>query len=248
MKYIDTHCHINGTYFKEDKDQAIKEAFSNNVEKIILPGTSIKDSLEAISMAKENENLYAAAGIHPADAFDTDCTYLNKINPDDIIAVGEVGIDLYRDTNPPLEKQIEVFEKHIEFAVKHNKPLLIHMRDAEVHVYDSLKKYNGVKFIMHSFTSSIEWANKFIDMGGFISFSGIVTFKNAKELQEVAQVIPLNRILIETDAPFLSPVPHRGKHNKPAYVKHVGDFIAALRGEEDVLNIIYQNTVKLFKF
>lgn len=248
MKYIDTHCHINGTYFKEDRAEAIKEAFASNVEKIILPGTSIEDSLEAIQMSKANPNLHAAVGIHPADAFKTDCSYLEKINPEDIVAVGEVGIDLYRNTNPALEKQIEVFEKHIEFAIKHNKPLLIHMRDAEAQVFDSLKKYKGVKFVMHSFTSTLEWANKFIELGGMISFSGIVTFKNAKDLQEVAKSIPLNKILIETDAPFLSPTPHRGKHNKPVYVKHVGDFISELRQESQVLETIYQNTLELFKF
>lgn len=245
MKYFDTHCHLNGVYFKENKQEAIQRALENTVDKIVLPGTSIKDSLEAIEMAKNNKNLYAAVGIHPADAFEVDCSYLENINPKDIVAIGEVGIDLYRDSNPSLNKQIIVFKKHIEFAIKHNKPILIHMRDAEQEVYDVLKDYKNLKFTMHSFTSTLEWANKFIELGGMISFSGIVTFKNAKDLQEVAKNIPLNKILIETDAPFLSPTPHRGKHNQPSYVKHVGDFISELRNE-NINEIIYQNSLSFF--
>lgn len=246
MRYIDTHCHLNGDYFTENKKEAIKAALENNVDKIILPGTTPEDSLEAIEMAKQYDCLFAAAGIHPSDATNKDISYLDSINPDDIVAIGEVGIDLYRDTNPPLDTQIWVFEKHIEFAKKHNKPVIVHMRDAEEQVYKIIKNNPGVTFIMHSFTASFEWAKKFIELGTYISISGIVTFKNAKELKEVASWIPLEKMLAETDAPFLTPVPHRGKHNKPAYVSHVVDYISELRNEDNIHEQIYQNSLKVF--
>lgn len=250
MKYFDTHCHLNGPFYESDIDEDIKLALEKNVKKILLPGTSKEDSLLAIEMAKKNPDvLVAAAGIHPSDAFSRDLVdYLEEINPNDIVAIGEVGIDLYRDTNPSLELQEFVFRKHIEYALKHNKPVLIHMREATNEVLNIVSEYKGLKFVLHSYTGDAATATKFVELGGYISFSGIVTFKNAKEVQEAAKVVPLNRMIVETDAPFLAPTPHRGKPNKPEYVTHVANFICSLREEDEneVLLALYRNSIELF--
>lgn len=250
MKYIDTHCHLAGPYYKDNVIEDIKHAQQEGVNYIIMPGTTAKDSQESIALAKNHPGVFACAGIHPADASDPKAlTHLDEVNPSDIIAVGEVGIDLYRDSNPPLALQEKVFRHHIEYALKHDKPIIIHMRACESELYNIIKDYPKARFVMHSFTSTWQWASKFIKLGGYISFSGIVTFKNAKELQEVVKKMPLDRIIYETDAPFLTPTPHRGKHNKPEYVKHVAHQIATLRDEkqEQVLKTLFNNALKLFK-
>ena len=245
MKYFDSHGHINGSFFKDDVLSSIKAT-----DYILMPGTGKKDSLKGIALAKEHSNLFAAAGIHPCDAKDKEYLFLNKINPEDIVAVGETGIDLHYDDNPSLEKQIESFEFHIDYAIKHNKVLIIHMRDSYKEVYGVLSEYkeSGLKFIIHSFSGNYEQAISFIELGAMISFSGVVTFKNAKEVLDAAIRIPLEKIICETDSPFLAPVPYRGKSNKPEYVKYVVDHIAANRNEADeiVKQTIFKNTMKLF--
>ena len=248
-KYIDGHAHLNTNYFKEEIKDALELAKKYNVTKMIMPSTCVEDSYKSIKIAKKYENLFATVGIHPADGFNIkECDYLDQINPKDIVAVGEVGIDLYRKENPVIEIQKKIFEKHIKFAKKHNKVLIVHMREGPDEVAKLLEKYLPLKFVMHSFTESYAWALKFIKMGGYISFSGIVTFKNAFELKEVAKKLPLDKILTETDAPFLTPVPQRGKQNTPAYVKYTTDFIANIRDESDgdVINAIYNNAIKLY--
>lgn len=250
MKYFDTHCHINGKFYNnETVDNDVVTAIEKGVDKILIPGTCKDDSLLAIQMAKASECLFAAVGVHPSDATHIgEVAFLDDIDPKDIIAVGEAGIDLHYDTNPHIDQQIEVFEKQIAFALKHDLPLLVHSRDATEITYELLKKHEVKKFVMHAFSDTLDWANKFIDLGGYISISGVVTFKNAESLREVAKNIRLDRLVCETDAPFLAPVPHRGTDNKPAYVKNVIDFVSLLRteGEDLVRNAIYENSCKLF--
>ena len=246
MKYFDSHGHINGSFFKGDILSSIKET-----DFILMPGTKKEDSLKGIALAKEHSNLFAAAGIHPCDAKGKEYLFLNEINPDDIVAVGESGIDLHYEDNPSLEKQIESFKFHIEYTLKHNKVLIVHMRDSYKEIYDVLSQYKnkGLKFIIHSFSGNYEQAMSFVKLGAMISFSGVVTFKNAKEVLDAAIRLPLERIICETDSPFLTPVPHRGKPNKPEYVKYVVDFIATHRSEDDevVKQSILENTINLFK-
>jgi len=246
MKYFDSHGHINASFFKDDIDSSIKA-----IDFILMPGTTKDDSLKGIALAKENKNLLAAAGIHPCEAKGKEYLFLNNINPNDIVAIGETGIDLHYDDNPSLEKQIESFKFHIDYALKHNKVLIVHMRDSYKEIYKVLSEHKdkGLKFIIHSFTGNYKEAMSFIDLGGIISFSGIVTFKNAKDVHEAAMKIPLEKIICETDSPFLAPVPYRGKSNKPEYVKYVVDHIATNRSEDDevVKQTIFDNTNALFK-
>lgn len=250
-RYFDTHCHLNGEFYESDIDKDIENAIKNNVDKMVLPGTNFADSLKAIELAKKfPENVFASAGLHPCSAFKDDFpNFLDSINPDDIVAVGETGIDLYHlETNPTLEEQRASFKRHLLYARKHKKPIIVHARDAEKEVYEMLIDFKDVTIIMHCYTGNWEWAQKFLELGAYISISGAITYNKTEFIKEVAKNTPLNRLIVETDAPFLSPVPYRGKPNKPFYVKSTADFVASIRSEEYdfVLKTLYENAKHIF--
>ncbi len=247
MKYIDTHAHITSDFYNDDElNQLLIESLNNNIEMILIPGTSKSNSLEAIKMSKLHDNIHAGVGIHPADVSNKNFMFLDDLDYKDVKFIGETGLDLYRESNPSIEDQVESFEKHIQIAIENNLPVVVHIRDAYEEAYAVMKKYKDVVFILHSFSGDLNWANKFLELNSYISFSGIVTFKNAIEMKEVAKAIPLERLLVETDSPFLTPAPNRGKKNEPANVKHVADYIASIREEENVIETIYSNTKKVF--
>lgn len=246
MKYIDTHAHIVSSFTKEPIELLIKSAKEKNIEYILVPGTNLNDSFEALKISQEYNNVFAGFGIHPSDSDDKITKKLDKIDFSGFQFIGETGIDLFHSNNPPLEVQKRSFIKHLEIARLLKLPIEIHTRDAYQEVYDIIKNYQDLKLVLHSFTGNLEWANKFLELGAYISFSGIVTFKNATDLQNVMLKIPLNRILIETDSPFLAPTPHRGKTNKPEFVKNIGDFIALKRNDKNVIETIYETTKKIF--
>lgn len=250
-KYIDTHGHLNSEEFRGDLKKYIEEAKEQGVEKIIIPGTNKDDSIEAIEISKKFDNTYAMVALHPSDGFNiSDLDWLQDINGKDIVGVGECGIDLYWETNPPLEIQEELFRIHLRFALKWNLPVAIHTRDAEKETLNILneEEFKDIRFLIHCNTMNADWVQKFVERGGYISFSGIVTFKNAKDVFEALHVVPLNRLLSETDAPYLSPVPKRGKMNKPEYVRFTSDFIAEHRKEskEEVIEALWNNAHNIF--
>ncbi|MDI4567696.1 MAG: TatD family deoxyribonuclease, partial [Mycoplasma sp.] len=216
IMYIDTHCHLFSPYFdQKTTKEAIQKAKNNNVTHLIIPSVRLEDWDEIKILIENNLNIYGAIGLHPSNAIDDINKlneYINKIDFKNVVAIGEIGLDFYRQTNPTYAIQKLTFEFFLDICIKKNLPAIIHMRQAEQEVYDILKKdkYKTLKFVLHSFTSSLEWANKFLSLGGYISFNGIVTFKNAKDIQNLAKNIETNKILIETDAPFLTPMPHRG--------------------------------------
>ena len=257
-KYIDTHCHLLKEYFVNDGEiqKEVKEAFISGVGRIILPGTQIDNSWEAIETSQNFSNVYPAFGVHPSDSkkqYELIDDALKKLDPNQIIALGEIGLDLYWEDNPKISIQEDVLRKFIEYGIKNNLPLILHMRNAEEDMIRILSdsKYNGqIKFIIHSCTTNPKWIPKFLELGGYISFSGIVTFRNAKEVQESAKLVPLNKILTETDAPYLSPTPHRGKTNKPSYLPHTTKFLAKLRGEDltEFIDAVWNNANKIFDF
>ena len=247
MKYFDTHAHLTNEYFDDSQRlELIKEANSVGVSRILIPGTDSKDSLEIIKL--NIPGVQVGVGVHPNEVQEGCLDFFSDIDFNKVSAIGEIGLDLYRDTNPPIELQKIMFVEQLEIARKHKLPVLIHMRSAEKETYEVLKNYKDLTIIMHSFGASQEWADKFLALGAFISFSGIVTFKNAKEMKEIVKSVPLKRILIETDTPYLTPAPNRGKRNSPANVKYVGDYIASIRKEEDklVLETIFNNSIKIF--
>ena len=251
MKFIDTHAHLNSEEFRDNIEAFIENAKQMGVDKIIVPGTDKEDSIEAIAMAKKHESLYALAGLHPSYVKDeTSANWIDEINPNDIIAVGEAGIDLYWEDNPSIELQEIAFKKQLDYAKKHNKLMIVHMRNAEKEVYNILSsdEYKDVRFLLHCSTTSYEWNKKFVDLGGYVSFSGVVTFKKAFDVHESAIKLPLDKIVVETDAPYLAPQPKRGKTNEPAYVSYTAKHIASLREEndEEVIKALYNNSLRLF--
>lgn len=236
--YIDSHCHLNLLVDQPGGIAAmVAEANENNIEHILCIAID-KSSIDEVRQLAENyPHLTASVGIHPnveeAGTLTTEQLVELADHPK-VIAIGETGLDYFRSEGD-LTWQRERFRYHIEAAKQTSKPLIIHTREAREDTMTMLEQENAREAggIIHCFTENWETAKRALDIGFYISLSGIVTFKSARELQDVAKKLPLDRILIETDAPYLAPVPHRGKTNKPAYVKHVAAFLAELRSESE---------------
>jgi TatD DNase family protein len=231
---IDSHCHLDFPELSERLDEVLSRMRENQVTHALCVSVNLEDFPRVLALAEKHDNLYASVGVHP------DYPDVNEPSVEDlvrlaqhpkIIAIGETGLDYYRLTGD-LEWQRERFRTHIRAAIKCRKPLIIHTRSAADDTLRLMREEGASKAagVMHCFTESWEVAQAALDMGFYISFSGIVTFKNAKSLKEVAQKVPLDRMLIETDSPYLAPVPFRGKTNEPGLVKHVAEEIARLRG------------------
>jgi TatD DNase family protein len=251
--FIDSHCHLNMLAQEEGGlDAVIQQAQENQVEHILCISIDTESCHEIISIAERYPQLTASVGIHPnvdkVENFSVE-ELIKLASHDKVIAIGETGLDYFRSEGD-LEWQRDRFRTHIEAAKHLTKPLIIHTREAREDTMDILEQENAEQAggIIHCFTENWETAQRALDIGFYISLSGIVTFKNAIALQEVAKKLPLDRILIETDAPYLAPVPHRGKTNKPAYVKHVAEFLAELRGEsvENIAETTTANFRNLF--
>ena len=249
---IDTHSHLFEDDFKDDIDNCIQRAKDNNIEKIILVGFSYTTNRQAQELAKKYDIFYPTAGVHPEEA---DKDYLDKFNElkefiknNKVYAIGECGLDYYWDITYK-EEQKELLKLQCELAIELDLPIIIHMRDATKDTYDILKEYKGLRGVMHCYSGSYEMAKEFIKLGFYISLGGPVTFKNAKEPKIIAKEIPLDRLLIETDCPFLAPTPFRGKRNESSYVKYVCEEIANIRGisKEEVDLATTQNAKNLFK-
>ena len=249
---IDTHSHIFDEQFSSDREEVIKRITEANISKAMIVGFSKDTNQLALELALKYDFLYPTIGYHPSEANEIssdDILYLEEmINNNKIYAIGECGLDYYW-VNDNKDKQKWLFEEQIALALKYNLPLVIHCRDAVSDVYEILKQYNGkVKFVMHCYSGSVEMAREFIKLGGYISLGGPVTFKNAKTPKEVAVNIPLDRLMIETDCPYLAPMPYRGKRNEPAYVRYVLNEIANIR-EMDLEELelkLDDNSIKFF--
>lgn len=245
---IDTHAHLNIDEFKDEIPEILQRASDSDVQKIIVIGMNAKANQRGIELTQYS-NLYATVGIHPSDVNEgLDIDVLKaQLKHEKVVAIGEIGLDLYwvKD-NLPL--QIEVFRKQLDLAMALNYPVVIHMRDSAQEIYDVVKMYPGLKGVMHCFSADLEWAMKFIDLGLYIGIGGPVTFKNNLTAKEVAKSIPIDRLLVETDSPYLAPTPYRGKRNEPAYTKLVVEEIARLRGDsiENISNQTSQNALRLF--
>ena len=210
--YFDTHCHLNSEQLYENKDEFIKHALDNQVEMMVVVGYDLESSKKAVEIAKEYPFIYAAVGIGPNDCLNTTTQDLQIIdeylNEPKVVALGEIGLDYYWD-DVPSDKQKDIFQQQVDLAKKHQKPIIIHCRDAYEDTYEVLKR-NGHPGIMHCYSGSVEMAKRFIDLGFYISLAGPVTFKNARVPKDVAEKIGLEHLLIETDCPYLTPHPYRG--------------------------------------
>lgn len=251
--YIDSHCHLNMLADEPGGiDAMVAEAEQNGIQHILCIAIDKASCNEVKMIAARYPQVTASVGIHPnvdaGEQFNIEELVLEASHPK-VIAIGETGLDYFR-SDGDLEWQRDRFRVHIEAAKQTQKPLIIHTREARDDTMTILEHENAEKAggIIHCFTENWETAKRALDIGFYISLSGIVTFKNAKELQEVAKKLPLDRILIETDAPYLAPVPHRGKTNKPVFVKHVAEFLAELRGDtvENIAATTTANFQRLF--
>jgi len=232
--FIDSHCHINFPELAENIDEVLANMRQNEVTHALCVSVNLENFPQILQLAEQHEHIYASIGVHPDHESDTEPTQAQLVKlaqHPKVVAIGETGLDYFR-LKGDLEWQRARFRTHIRAARECGKPLIVHTREAAQDTLRIMKEEgaNEVGGVMHCFTESMEVALAAIEMNFYISFSGIVTFKNAISLKEVAQHIPLERMLIETDSPYLAPVPFRGKLNQPAYVKHVAEEIAKLRG------------------
>ncbi len=247
---IDTHCHINMKDYDQDIDQVILEAKQAGVEKLLVIGMDTYHNQRAIELAEKYSGLYATVGLHPVDVNEGTLEGIEPLfSHPKVVAVGECGLDFYHTTDNK-DLQIEMFIKQIELSIEYDLPLVVHTRNSFTETYNCLLPYKGkVRGVFHCFSSDLADAKKAIDLGFYVGIDGPVTFKNAPEIKEIAKEIPLDKLLIETDSPFLSPHPFRGKRNEPKRVKLVLEAIAELRGSE-VMEIEKQttkNATKLFQ-
>lgn len=247
----DVHTHTNMDPMINEVDRIVNDCAYKNIAFNVI-GTNLKDSIIAVEQAKKYPNVYATIGIHPSDVKDlNDIEKLEQLyiaNKDVIVAIGEIGLD-YHEEHFDKDQQKLFFKKQLELAEKLNLPVCIHVRDAEEDCLQILKQFKNPKKIwIHCFAKGLELAKRYINLGYMISIPGIITFKNAKEINEAILSLPLDRIMVETDGPWLAPVPHRGETNYPYYVEHIIDYMANKLqiNKVDLAKKITENSVKFF--
>jgi TatD DNase family protein len=254
VRLIDSHCHLNYEGLVERQDEVLENARDRGVQGFLNISTRKREWNDVIGVAERNADVWASVGVHPheADAHpDLGATALVEATRHPrVIAIGECGLDYYYDKSDRAAQR-ERFEAHIDAARQTRLPLIVHTRDAEddtAEILERAVKEKGVTGVLHCFTGSAELARKGLDLGFYVSLSGIVTFKNAQDLQETAKWLPADQMLVETDSPFLAPVPHRGKKCEPAFVADTAAIVAHLRGEEpeDLGETTTANFFKLF--
>lgn len=244
---IDTHAHLDFPEFAGSLPETVEKARKAGVSTIITIGIDLASSRKALSIAAQHERIYATAGIHPHDAFETeerDIEELKKIAANSkVVAIGEIGLDYYRDKKPR-RIQRECLRRQARVAVEIGKPVVFHIRDAWEDFFRIMQEFDGslTTSVLHCFSGNWQIALKCLDLGFFLSIPGVVTFPKAESLHEVVRRAPLNRLLVETDAPYLAPVPYRGKSNEPAFVLYTAEKIAELR--EQALEKIAEATTR----
>ena len=255
MKYkiFDTHAHYDSDSFDEDRENVIKELKENGVIGVLNCGSDLYGLRKSVELAKEFDMFYAAVGIHPenADEFNEDVVKEIKefVKNEKVKAIGEIGLDYYWEENPPREVQKEVFRAQMKLADELNLPVVIHDRDAHKDTLEIMKEFPNVIGVVHCFSGSVELAKECIKLGYYIGFTGVLTFKNAKKLVDVCREIPAERMLVETDCPFMAPVPFRGKRNKSDYIEYIIDKMSEIRGisGEEMNEILLNNKKRLLK-
>lgn len=252
MPFVDSHCHLNFPELAENMADVLAQMRHNDVAGALCVSVNLADFPQVLALAEQHQNIYASVGVHPdyEGVEDPDTARLVELaQHPKVIAIGETGLDYFR-LKGDLEWQRTRFRNHIRAARECGKPLIIHTREAAADTLRIMAEENaaGAGGVMHCFTETWDVAEAALAMGFYISFSGIITFKSAQQIKEVAQRVPLERILVETDAPYLAPVPYRGKLNQPAYVKHIAEEIALLRGIDvsEVGRCTTENFMRLF--
>lgn len=245
---VDTHCHIFKEYY-QDIDEVITRAYDNGLGMIIVNGYDKKSNEEVLELVRKYDIVYGALGIQPEyamDASEEDFKFIEEhINDDRILAVGEIGLDYHYDIDK--DRQKEVFKRQLDIARKYNKPIIVHSRECIQDTYDILKMSN-VEGIMHCYSGSVEMAREFIKIGFYLGIGGVSTFKNASRLVDVIKEIPMEYIVLETDSPYLSPEPYRGKRNEPINVGVILQKICDIKGLEykQASDVTTKNVLRLF--
>jgi TatD DNase family protein len=254
MKLIDTHCHMHFEQYGLDTDEVLAAAAVNGVDKIICVGTTLADSQSAVSFAAAHDNVWATAGVHPHDA----AVYLKTTGSDamlseflgmkKVVAVGEIGLDYYHSKTPKDEQQKALY-RQIEAGRKFNLPFVFHVREAFDDFWPIFDSYENLRGVIHSFSAGTMQLDQILSRGLLISLNGIMTFTKDEVQLQAAKDVPLDRLMLETDAPFLTPAPYRGQISEPKYILDIAKFLAELRGEkiEDLATATTKNAEALFK-
>lgn len=251
MHFTDTHCHIHDTDYPLDKTEVLHHAAQSGVDRLICVGTTVKSSQQAVEFANNHDNVWASLGIHPHEAKEPNETVENLkslLGSSKIVAIGECGLDYFYNHSPK-EAQISLLKTQIELALDHNLPLIFHVRDAFDDFWPIFDSYQGIRGVLHSFTDNKENLDKAVKRGLFIGVNGISTFTKVEAQIEMFKNIPLGHLLLETDAPFLTPTPKRGTINEPAFVTLVAQYLTDLQHTslQELSGATTQNATQLFK-
>lgn len=260
MRIFDSHAHYDDDRFDENRDEILSEVFSNGVEKICNIGASLKSSKTSVNLTEKYENIYASVGVHPSDAVEdmkntdwlTELESMYKSNPK-VVAIGEIGLDYYW-TPEEKEEQKVCFRAQMALAQRLKAPVIIHDREAHADVLEIMREFPDVIGVVHSFSGSMEMAREVMKMGYYISVNGVTTFKNARKIVEIVENLEslhpdaMSRILVETDCPYLTPVPHRGETNRSDYIRFTAQKCAELLGitAGEFCEITYKNACRLY--
>lgn len=259
VQLIDTHCHLNFHKYNDDRDDVLQRAAEAGVRRVIIPAIDLETCQEALDLSQQYDGIYFAVGVHPNSTADFDDAILQKVREfaanDKVIAIGEIGLDYHWDKSPK-DKQHVAFEKQLELATELELPVIIHNREASDDVIDMLESWvatlpDSLKDrpgVLHSFSAPPEIAKRALAIGFYLGFTGPITFKKADDLRAIAKATPINRILVETDGPFLTPHPYRGKRNEPAYVQYMAEKLAELHemSYDDMARQTTENAETLF--
>lgn len=252
MPIFDTHAHYDSSAFNPDREAVLAALPEGGVALVVDPGCDLPSSRAALALAEQFPHVYAAVGIHPEDCAgytDADLEALRALcRHEKAVAIGEIGLDYYWAENPPREFQQQVFRRQLELALELDMPVIIHDREAHGDCLEIVKEYPGLRGVFHCFSGSPEMAAELLKRGWYLGFDGPITYKNAKRAPEVAAVTPLDRILVETDAPYMTPVPFRGKRNDSRYLPYVIEKLAEWKGvtPQEMTDITFANGKRLF--
>ena len=253
MMIFDSHAHYDDEAFDEDRDELLEFLEKSGIRKVVNVGASMNTSMASVELAKKYDYIYASIGVHPSETEELTEEKIDELKEysklDKVVAIGEIGLDYYYPT-PDRDLQKKWFYRQLDLAVETKLPIIIHSRDAAKETMDILKEYQGKisHGVIHCYSYGVEMAKEFVNMGYYIGIGGVLTFNNAKKLKEVAKEIPIDKIVIETDCPYLSPVPNRGKRNSSLNLEYVVKELALIKGisEEEVKEITYNNAKKLY--
>lgn len=252
MIVFDTHCHLDDARFDEDRQEAWQRMQDADVKHCVCVGSDLASSRRCLEIARTHGGVFAACGVHPHEAKDVPEDYLfqlrQMLEEEKCVALGEIGLDYYYDLSPR-DVQKQVMAQQLDLALEMDMPVIFHIRDAHGEMVDFFRSREKLpRGIIHCFSGSAETALEYVRMGFYISFAGPLTFKNAQNLQRAAAYVPLERLLVETDSPYLAPVPMRGKRNEPAHVRYVNRKLAEIKeiSEEEMARITYQNALEIY--